>query len=168
MLGLVKYASGPGKLELREIPEPQVIPGSVKIAVKAAGVCGTDIHIMRDEYPYSPPVVLGHEMAGEIVEAGAGVDEFRVGDHVTALPFAHTCGRCPHCLNGEPALCEERLSFGSGLDGAFAPYLVLPAHVVRHLPPGVSFEVGALAEPVACCVKAIQEKQCASRRPIAY
>jgi len=158
MRGVVKFARGVGNVELREVPEPAAGPGQLKIAVKAAGICGTDIHIYDDEYASNPPVVLGHEMAGQVVEVGAGVSGVAVGDRVTAMPFAVTCGICRYCRQGAFPLCPSRKSFGSGVDGAFAPYLVIPASIVRRLPDHVDYESGAMTEPVACCTKAVLEK----------
>jgi L-iditol 2-dehydrogenase len=158
MKGVLKFAPGSGNVELREMPEPEPGPGQVKIAVEAAGICGTDIHIHDGEYPCSPPVILGHEMAGRVVETGSGVTTFGPGDRVTALPFAVTCGRCRYCRQGELAFCPERKSFGSGVHGAFAPYLVVPHSVVRRLPDQLDFESGALSEPVACCTKSLLER----------
>jgi L-iditol 2-dehydrogenase len=158
MLGVVKFASGKGHVELREVATPTPGPGQVKIAVKAAGICGTDIHIQDDEYASNPPVILGHEMAGQVVELGHGVTGFAVGDRVTALPFAVTCGKCHYCQQGAFSLCPSRKSFGSGVNGAFAPYLVIPASIVRRLPENVDYHMGAMSEPAACCVKAVLEK----------
>jgi len=155
MQAVVKVAPGVGHVELREVPEPQVGPGQVKIAVQAAGICGTDLHIYDAEYASRPPVILGHEMAGQVVEVAPDVTEVAVGDRVTALPFAVTCMRCTYCRQGDYALCPSRLSFGSGVDGAFAPYLVIPAHIVRRLPDQIDCECGALTEPLACCCKAV-------------
>ena len=157
MKGVMKYAPGVGHIELREVPEPSPAPDQVKIAVEAAGICGTDIHIWDDEYSSKPPVVLGHECAGRVVEVGNEVTGIEVGDRVTSQPFFRTCGVCPHCLEGFYSLCANRDSFGSGVNGAFAPYLVVPAKAIRHLPENIDFDGGALTEPVACCVKAVQE-----------
>lgn len=157
MKGLVKYAQGVGNLELREVPEPSPAPDQVKIAVESAGICGTDIHIWHDEYSSNPPVVLGHECAGRVVEVGSQVTDVDVGERVTAMPFYHTCGKCQYCLGGYLSLCSEKLSFGSGVNGAFAPYLVVPAMAVRTLPETIDFDGGSLTEPVACCVKGVLE-----------
>ena len=157
MLALVKFEAAPGKVELREVPEPVAKAGDVKIAVRATGICGTDIHHYDNEYPSRPPVVLGHEVAGTIVEVGSDVATLHVGDRVTATPFAVTCGRCRYCREGEVGLCPERIAFGSFMDGAFAPYLVLPAGAVLRLPDNATYEVGAMSEPLANGVKAVCE-----------
>ena len=157
MRSLVKFSSGPGNVELRDMPEPTAGPAEVKIAIQAAGICGTDLHIYDGEYSCRPPVIVGHECAGKVVEIGDDVDDVNVGDRVTVIPYAVTCGRCSYCLQGQMALCAERLSIGSGTNGAFAPYLVVPASIVRRLPDNLDFDSGALAEPLACCVKAVNE-----------
>lgn len=154
MKGLVKYEPGPGKLEVREVPEPDLKPGHVKIEVEAAGICGTDLHIYAAEYPCRPPVVLGHEVAGRIIDLD-GTDEFQVGDEVTALPTIIVCGECRYCQEGQLSLCATRLSFGSGVQGAFTRYLVVPAWAVRKLPQNIDCFSGAMSEPLSCCVKAV-------------
>ena len=157
MKAVMKLAPGPGHVGLGQVPEPVAGPGQVKIAVAAAGICGTDLHIEADEYRNRPPVVLGHECAGVVAEVGSGVTTVAAGQRVTALPYAVQCGRCTYCRQGQYPLCSDRAAFGSGVDGAFAPYLVIPADIVRPLPEHVDLECGALSEPLACCVKAVQE-----------
>ena len=139
MKGLMKYAQGPGNLDVRDIPEPDVKPGCVKIAVKSAGICGTDLHIYAAEYPCRAPVVLGHEVAGIITEVGEGVSDVSVGDAVTAIPTIIVCGECRYCREGQLSLCPTRLSFGSGVHGAFTNYLVVPSWSIRKLPPHIDY-----------------------------
>lgn len=155
MQALVKYAPGVGNIDVREMPEPSPGEGEVKIEVKFGGICGTDIHIYHDHYGNKPPVIMGHECSGQVVEVGPGVESVNVGDRVTVIPAAYTCGRCRYCLEGHVFLCEERLSFGSGLNGSFARYAIVLEKNIRHLPDNVSYEAGALSEPLACCVKAV-------------
>jgi L-iditol 2-dehydrogenase len=157
MQALVKTAPGVGNLEIREIEEPAPPAGHVKIAVRAAGICGTDLHIYYDEYRSFPPVVLGHEISGEVAEVGPGVERVRAGDRVTTETYASTCGSCRYCRAGRANLCPERRSIGSGVNGGFASYLVVPEHNVRVLPEHVSFEEGALTEPLACVVHGVLE-----------
>jgi L-iditol 2-dehydrogenase len=155
MKALVKYAPGEGNVGIREMPEPTPGPGEVKVEVKYAGICGTDIHIYHDHYKNYPPVIMGHEWSGQVVEVGPDVKTVKVGDRVTGIPAAYTCGRCRYCLEGRVFLCSERLSFGSGRHGAFAKYAVTAERNIRQLPDNVSFKAGALSEPLACCVKAV-------------
>lgn len=155
MKGVVKFARGNGNVELREMSEPDLKPGHVLVEVTACGICGTDLHILRDEYPTRPPVILGHEMGGHVVEVASDVETARVGDRVTAIPYSYTCGDCRYCRSGRINLCPNRLSFGSGLDGAMARWLVVPARNLYRLPPNVDEVTGALTEPLACCVRGI-------------
>lgn len=157
MEALVKFAREAGMMEVREIPEPEPGPGQVKILVKAAGVCGTDLHIYQNEFPHNPPVVLGHELSGVVAALGEGASLFEVGERVTSRTFFTTCGECRFCQTGKNNLCPSRLSIGSGVDGAFATYIVVPESSLHRLPDNVSFQAGALSEPLACAVHAVQE-----------
>lgn len=152
MKAVVKTAPGPGNVEVREVGEPAPPPGHVLIAVRAAGICGTDIHIYRDEFRTWPPVVMGHEVAGEVAAVGDGVERVRAGDRVTTETYFSTCGACRHCRSGRINLCPTRRSIGSAVDGGFTSLLVVPERNVRLLPDGVSFLAGALTEPLACVV----------------
>ncbi len=144
-------------MELCDIPEPEITgPECVKIAVRRGGICGTDLHILEGGYGFLPPVTLGHEISGEVVEVGRSVHRASVGDRVTLLPSLHgTCGRCRYCQEGEYYFCRERRSVGSGRDGGFAEYCVVPESLVFPVASHVGFEAAALIEPFACCVKAV-------------
>lgn len=159
MKAVVKTAPGPGNVEVRDVPEPSTPPGHVKIEVRAAGICGTDIHILRDEFRSRPPVVMGHEVAGEVVEIGAGVDQVRPGDRVTTETYFFTCGSCRFCREGRPNLCPDRRSIGSAVDGGFTRFLIVPACNVHTLPDNVGYLAGALTEPLACVVHGALELQ---------
>lgn len=152
MPAVVKMARGEGHVELREMPTPEPGPGQVLLAVRAAGICGTDLHIFHDEFPTRPPVVLGHELAGEVAAVGEGVTAVAPGDRVTTETYFHLCGRCRFCRGGQPNLCPERRSIGSGVHGGFAPYVVVPERNIHPLPEGLSFQEAALTEPLACVV----------------
>ncbi|HEX9245503.1 MAG TPA: zinc-binding dehydrogenase [bacterium] len=158
MKAVVKTQPGAGHVELRDVPEPQPGPGQVRIVVAAAGICGTDIHILRDEFPSRPPVTLGHEFSGRIDRLGPGVAGLAAGTPVVALTAAVRCGRCRYCLTGNVLMCEQRLSIGHGVDGAFARYIVVPADMVRPVPQGVDLRHAALAEPLAVAVHAVAER----------
>ncbi len=158
MKALVKYAKGVGLMEVREIPEPVLRPGHVIIEVEAAGICGTDLHIYADEYPYNPPVVGGHEFAGTVVEAAPDLARTWIGRRVTSLPYFSICGVCEYCRSGNWNLCPQRISAGSGTNGGFARYVLMPERCLRPLPENVDFLGGAVTEPLACCVHALLEK----------
>jgi L-iditol 2-dehydrogenase len=157
--GIVKYAKGDGFVELREVIEEPPAPNQVKIEVKACGICGSDLHILHDEIniPMRPPVVIGHEFSGVVVEKGSEVsDEIRIGDRVTAEPNIYICGKCRYCRSEYYNLCPDRKVIGYWYNGGFARYT--NATFVHRLPDNVSFIAGALTEPVAICVHGIIEQ----------
>lgn len=158
MKALVKHTAGVGNVGVQEIPEPTPGPNEVKIEVKAAGICGTDIHIYYDEFKTTPPVVMGHELSGAVVEVGSEVSRCKVGDRVTSETYAKTCMKCRYCRSGEYNLCPSRMSIGSRVNGAFAKYLVIREENVHKLPETLSFEAAAVTEPLACCVHAVLEE----------
>ncbi len=155
MKAVLKLAPGPGKIGVGDVPEPSPGPGQVLIEVAAAGICGTDLHIYHDEFKTRPPVVLGHELAGEVVALGTGTKGVALGARVTTETYFSTCGKCRYCRTGHPNLCLERRSIGSAVNGGFTRYVVVPAHNVHELPPQLSFEAGALTEPLACVVHGV-------------
>lgn len=158
MRAVRKLASGGGNVALCEVPSPSPKPGEVKIRVEAAGICGTDIHMFHGRgFSFRPPVTLGHEGTGRVVEVGEGVDDISVGDRVVPETAVQVCGKCIYCEVGSVSLCPERRSIGSALDGLFAEYCVLPASKVYKLPDNVSSESAALCEPLACAVHAVLE-----------
>ncbi len=155
MKALMKTATGAGNLAVWEIDEPQPQAGQVKIAIRAAGICGTDLHIYKDEFRSRPPVVLGHEIAGEIAAVGSGVSDIPLGLRVTSETYFSTCGACRYCRSGQANLCLQRLSIGSGVNGGFTNYVIVPARNIHPLPENVDFEAGALTEPLACVVHGV-------------
>lgn len=154
----MKTKSGFGNLELLDIPEPICDETGIKIKVHYTGICGTDLHIYHDSYDNSPPVVLGHEFSGEVVESGKNVKNIQPGDHVMVLPsVGWTCKRCMFCKQGNYMFCPERRSIGSGLNGSFTQYVVANKDMVYKIPPSLSMQEAALAEPLACAVQAVEE-----------
>ena len=128
MQALVKYRSGRGHVDLREVSELSCAAGQVRLEVGYCGICGTDLHVERDTFRNFPPVTLGHEFCGTIVENGAGVRDFRPGDRVTVLGAAAvTCGRCAYCRRGEFMFCPDRRGMGHGVDVLLAPSTSSPA-----------------------------------------
>jgi L-iditol 2-dehydrogenase len=118
--------------------------------VQAAGICGTDLHIVDDEFRSRPPVTMGHEVCGVVAAVGDGVDAAWVGERVVAETYFSTCGACAHCRGGRANLCLERRSIGSAVDGAFAPRVLVPARNLHRVPGGLPSEAAALTEPLAC------------------
>lgn len=158
MKAVVKFKKGEGNIEIQEVDEPTTGSNEVKIEVKAAGICGTDIHIYHEEFKSNPPVILGHEFCGIITEVGDNVTEFKIGDRVTAETAAKVCGKCLYCRTGNYNLCPERLGLGYGVNGAFTKYCVVRKEIVHFLPGNVDFISGALCEPIACAVHGVLEQ----------
>ncbi|MFW9767419.1 MAG: zinc-binding dehydrogenase [Candidatus Thorarchaeota archaeon] len=156
----MKTARGVGNLELRELDVPKPKRDEVLIEVAAAGICGTDIHIKHDQAFYTPPVVLGHEYSGKVVEVGEDVTSVATGQRVVS-PATAFCGKCLQCKTGHMNRCtakDKRILGTSNADGAFAKYLVVPDYIVHKVPKGVSLEEAALAEPLACVVHSVIDK----------
>lgn len=142
---------------VEERPMPTAGFGEVVVQNLVCGVCGTDVHIYHGEpgsADVNPPVVLGHEYAGIVVQAGEGVLSLKPGDHVTIDPNIY-CGKCEYCRNGKKQLCETMEAIGVTRDGGFEEYSVVPESQAFLLSPEVPMEVGAMAEPVACCLHGI-------------
>lgn len=145
----------PGDIRLEDVPEPVVGAGEVKIRVRNCSTCGTDVKIYRSGHPnMSAPQVMGHEIAGEIVEVGAGVDGWTAGDRVQVIA-AIPDGTCDDCLAGHQTICPHQLSMGYQFPGGFAEYMIVPREVLavdglNRIPDGLGFAEASLAEPLAC------------------
>ena len=158
MLALYKTAKGPGNMELRQAPVPRPKADEVLLEIKAAGICGTDIHIRHDQFPYYPPVIMGHEFSGVIVETGSEVTNFKTGDRVVGEPHTRACGKCELCRTGNIQICSAKRSPGWGIDGAFARYLVMPEHLLHKIPDSLSYEEAAVIEPAANAIQDVLER----------
>lgn len=142
--------SAPHRVSVIDAPEPQIGADDVLIRVRAAGICGTDVHILRGEYEAHYPLIPGHEFSGEVAAVGANVTRFRAGDRVTADPNI-PCGRCYFCQRNEPNQCERLAAVGVTRDGGFAEYVSVPEGNV--FPIGdLPYSHAALIEPLACVV----------------
>ncbi|MGH6630534.1 MAG: zinc-dependent alcohol dehydrogenase, partial [Burkholderiales bacterium] len=158
MQALVKYEKGSGNVELREMPEPPCGAGQVKLEVGWCGVCGTDLHVLHDTFRNYPPVILGHEFAGTVVETGQGVERVKVGERVTVFPaMAVTCDECGYCRMGNIMFCPNRRGMGHGVNGAFTRYAVVKQAQAYKIPDGMSLDEAAVCEPFAACVQAVTE-----------
>ena len=150
MRALTKLAPGPG-LQLVDRPEPVCGPRDVKIRVLRAGLCGTDLHLAEwDDWAAStvaPPLVVGHEFYGEVVEAGPAVIGVHVGDRVSGEGHI-VCGRCRNCRAGRRHLCIRTKGVGVNRDGAFADYVVVPATNAWVQPPHLDPDLGAVFDPL--------------------
>lgn len=146
---------GPGEMPLEDRPEPVPGPGEAVVAIRASGICGSDVH------GYSGAtgrrrigVVMGHEAAGEVIEVGPGVTSARVGERVV-LRSILACGRCDRCRHGQPNICEVRQGMGMQIDGAYAERILVPEALLVPLPDTLSYEDGALVEPLAVAMHAV-------------
>ncbi|MDD5017401.1 MAG: alcohol dehydrogenase catalytic domain-containing protein [Eubacteriales bacterium] len=146
----------PGKIEFREIDIPKLNPGEVLVKMKMIGVCGSDIHVYHGKHPFtSYPVVQGHEISAEVVET-MGVDEkeFKTGDKVTVQPQV-VCGECYPCKHGDYHICDNLKVMGFQVDGMAAEYVAVDYKKLIKLPDDMSFEEGALIEPLAVACHAL-------------
>jgi L-iditol 2-dehydrogenase len=159
MKALVKYAAGPGNMEIRNVPEPEPGPGQVLIEIKEAGICGSDIHIYHSDIaiPLNPPVVTGHEFSGIVARNGEGCSKFKPGERVVSETAFHYCGVCDFCREGFYNLCVERRTLGYWFNGVFTLYTVVPEARIHSIPDGVDFTSAAMAEPLACVVHAVYD-----------
>ncbi len=158
MKALVKTQKGVGFLELRDVPEPNPGPGEVLIEVKAAGICGTDIHVKHDRFPYWPPVILGHEFSGEIVKLGPDCKYYKIGERVVGEPHTKHCSVCYLCRTGNVQICASKRSPGWGIDGCFTKYLVMPEQLLHRIPDSMDYDTAALVEPTANTVHDVIER----------
>lgn len=148
---------GKETIETRELEIPSLKDGEILIKVMACGICGTDVHIFHGSpgaTEATVPVVLGHEFSGEVVECAPGTSRIKVGDKVTVDPNMY-CGNCDYCLNGKKNYCPSMGAVGVNQNGGFEAYCAVPEKQAILLSPDVDYEEAAMAEPVACCLRGI-------------
>ena len=145
----------PGVLTVEERKVPQPGPGQLVVRVHACGICGSDIHQLRDGWGTAPGVVAGHEWSGTIAAIGENVTDWSVGELVVG-GAGPRCGTCRRCLEGKPSQCENRNSMtAEQADGAFAEYILCRSAGVLRLPEGLSPRHAALAEPLSVALHGI-------------
>ena len=157
MQAVVKAQAAPG-IELREVPVPVPGPGQVLVRVQAASVCGTDLHIFNWD-PWAqgrihPPLIPGHEFAGEVAGVGSGVTTVKEGDKVSAEMHV-ACGKCMQCRIGEAHICQHVRILGVDADGAFASYVLIPETNIWKLPPAVPHDWASLLDPLGNAVHTV-------------
>ena len=148
---------GKNDVRITDVQKPKPRRDEVLIKVMACGICGTDVHIFCGEqgcFPTPSGTVLGHEMAGVVEEVGADVKDINPGDRVCVDPNRQ-CNECYYCKNGMGHFCERMTGIGTGTNGGFAEYCAVPASQVYKIGDHTTFEMAAMAEPVACCVHGI-------------
>jgi L-iditol 2-dehydrogenase len=157
---VVRYYA-PGNVAVEDSPEPEPAPGEVKLRVRGCSACGTDLKIYaHGHHRISPPRVLGHEIAGEVVKPGSGVTGWAAGDRVQMIG-AIPCGRCADCRRGWMTVCPNQQTMGYDHDGGFAESVIVPASVLavnglNRIPDGVGFAEASVAEPLACVLNGQQ------------
>ncbi|HQZ13083.1 MAG TPA: zinc-dependent alcohol dehydrogenase family protein [Devosia sp.] len=140
-----------GNMVMMDVKRPVAGPGDVVVRVEACGICGSDRHMFRGEYPTALPVTQGHEFCGIVEDVGAGVTRLKPGDRITGDPNI-ACGHCAHCRAGRPNLCDSLTAIGVFRDGGFADYVLVPQNQAIELPGDLSPVHGAFSEPLACCL----------------
>jgi L-iditol 2-dehydrogenase len=150
----------PGRFTVRDVADPVCPPDGVILRVHATTLCPTDLkRSLNPNLPQPPPIILGHELAGTIAEAGKNVTGWKAGDRVGLAPRI-SCGRCPPCVAGHTNLCKHNTAIGWHRAGSFAEYIVVPGgvpmDVLVRLPADLPFESAALAEPLACALNSVE------------
>ncbi len=154
------YLTGPEKVEFRDLPMPKIGPGEALIKVKSVGVCASDshryLHGKLGEEDMPGPLILGHEFSAEVVEVASDVTTVKPGDRVAVEPAKH-CGKCEMCQKGHPNLCPYVEFCGTPpVDGAFREYMAYPAELLYKLPDNVSYDEGALLEPLGVALHSVR------------
>ncbi len=151
--------TAPGRVEFKKRALPPLGPHDVLLRVKASSICGGDLHLFKGKHPLaSLPMAIGHEISGEVIEIGQAVSKVSAGDRVAVEPVI-ICEKCYFCLRGEYHLCQNiRYQYSAG-QGGFTPYFVASENWVHRLPDFVSYEEGALLEPLAVAVHAARKAQ---------
>ncbi len=143
---------GTREMEIQDVTEPGITPGEVVLKVGASSICGSDLHgFLGKSAKRVPPLVMGHEFTGEVVEIGAGVDDLDIGDRVTVNPIL-SCGRCPACLQGRMNICPNRKVVGIDRPGAFASFVSAPSHACIKLPDHLDDLTGSMVESLSNAV----------------
>ena len=167
MKAVVKVDYGEGKIELRDVPVPEIGDDDVLIEVKAAGLCGSDLAFAQGHHAdiLRPPVILGHEFSGVIAKVGKNVTKWKVGDRVVSDNTGKVCGECYACSTADYLSCPERLGIGYGMDGGFTKYCkilgetlkVFPNSLMR-IPECMTFEEAAILDPACNAYMAVVQE----------
>ena len=158
MKAIVRTGHEAGQMYLKELPKPNFNEDEVLIKVKAVGICGTDAHIYSGDVATEIPVVIGHEFSGIVEETGAKVTDIKTGDRIVSRLNLGVCGVCRACLTGNPHMCEHRTCPGFKLDGAYAEYIKMDPKMLVKISENVTYEQGALVEPMAIVTHALLER----------
>lgn len=150
------FFNQPHDIDVKDFDLPALKDNEVLVKVGACGICGTDFHIFEGKAPAKYPVILGHEYAGVVADAGKNAGGLKPGDHVAINPNIH-CGYCEQCRRGRINLCLNLKALGVTLNGGFADYSVVPVTQAHYVPQHLPFTEAAFAEPLSCCVHGINQ-----------
>lgn len=154
---LQQVMTKPGEIIFREVPIPEVKDEQILVKIMNIGICGSDIHVYHGKHPFTKyPVTQGHEVSGEIVELGANVTGFHKGQKITIESQVY-CGHCYPCRHGKYNLCEELKVMGFQTTGTASEYFAVDASKVTSLPEEMSYEEGAMIEPLAVAVHGVKQ-----------
>jgi L-iditol 2-dehydrogenase len=142
---------GGARFTLDEVPDPRPGPGQAVVAVHAAGICGTDVHATQGLFPWTPPLVMGHEYTGVVQDVGRGVSRRLIGRAVACEP-SYGCGTCPECKEQRVSQCPRCTRVGG-----FAERVALPVANLHPLPSGLDLVTAALTEPASCCLAGLEQ-----------
>ena len=144
------------ELEVRAVPRPRPGPDEVLVRVEAAGICGSDVHGVASRSPRrTPPLIMGHELTGEVVEAGGPLGESLIGSRVAVNPQL-PCGDCRSCRSGRENVCARRDLIGGTRPGGFAELVAVPLRCIHPISQALPAEVAVFCEPLATCVHAVR------------
>jgi len=159
MLAILKARAEAESLEVRDLPTPRPASGEVLVKMGAAGICYSDVMILKNKYkgrvPVPVPMIMGHEGAGVVAAIGEGVAGVKEGDRVGLMP-AWGCGQCHHCIDGHSNMCQQWRHLGITRDGTFAEYRAVPSFVACKLPDGISMQDAAVLEPITLAVRTLE------------
>ena len=154
---LQQVMTNPGEIIFREVPVPEIKDDQVLVKIMNIGICGSDIHVYHGKHPFTKyPVTQGHEVSGEIVKVGKDTSGFHTGQKVTIEPQVY-CGHCYPCRHGKYNLCEELKVMGFQTTGTASEYFAVDASKVTPIPEEMSYEEGAMIEPLAVAVHAVKQ-----------
>lgn len=143
-----------GRIAIKEVPTPEPKEDEVLIRVRSCGICGTDLKLYKGEYTGKLPIILGHELSGEVAKIGARVKAFDIGDKVVVDPN-EPCGKCQWCKTGHPTFCNNLAAYGVLRDGGFAEYMVAGEKGVYKIPSELDYEEATFTEPVSCALHCV-------------
>lgn len=153
------YLQSPGEIRVQQVPKPSRKENEVLIKVRSLGICGSDIGAYMGTNPLvSYPRIIGHEVAGEVVEVPANETELAVGDHVVLEPYVY-CGKCYPCQNGRTNCCENLTVLGVHIDGAMSEYFSHPRHLVHKVPDNIPWNLLAMVEPLTISMHAVKRSR---------